>query len=66
MKPKLNGIEGDNGSPIGVDWRHHGPSDWLLHPQWSRDYLLPFQVSLVYLGQVFIIQVLPVPQVSQS
>ena len=27
--------EGDNGSPIGPDRRHNGPSHWLLHPQWS-------------------------------
>ena len=26
---------GDNGSPIGFDRRHHGPSHRLLHPQWS-------------------------------
>ena len=40
-------FEGDNGSPIGFDRRHHGPSHWLLHPQRSRDHLLPSQVSLI-------------------
>ena len=28
-------FEGDNGSPIGFNRRHHGPSHWLLNPQWS-------------------------------
>ena len=37
-------VEGDNGSPIGFDRRHHGPPYRLLHPQWGRDNLLPFQV----------------------
>ena len=41
-------FEGDNGSPIGFDWRHHGPSHWLLHPQWSRDNLLPSEVSVIF------------------
>ena len=30
---KLKHDKGDNGSPIGPDWRHNGPSHWLLHPQ---------------------------------
>ena len=36
---------GDIGGPIGFDWRHNGPSYWLLHPQRGRDCLLPPEVS---------------------
>ena len=45
-EPTTHLFEGYNGSPIGFDWRHHGPSHWLLHPQWSRDHLLPSEVFL--------------------
>ena len=41
-------FEGDNGSPIGFDRRHHGPSHWLLHSQWGRDCLLSSQVSSTF------------------
>ena len=47
-EPSTRLFEGDNGSPIGFDWRHHGPSHWLLHTQWSRDHLLPSEVSLIF------------------
>ena len=28
-----------------MDWRHHGPSHWLLYSQCGRDHLLSSQVS---------------------
>ena len=37
-------LEGDNGSPIRLDRRHHGPSNWFLHPKWSRNHLLHSKV----------------------
>ena len=50
----INSIfEGDYGGPVGFDWRHHGPSHWLLHPQWSRDHLLPYQAFLSFSVQIF-------------
>ena len=42
-------FQGDNGSPTGFDWRHDGPSHWILHSQWSRDHLLPSKVFLVFI-----------------
>ena len=46
---KLKHDKGDNGSPIGPDWRHNGPSHWLLHPQWNRNHLLHLQVFFIFL-----------------
>ena len=40
--------KGDNGSPTGFDWRHHGPSHWLLYSQCGWDHLLSSQVSSTF------------------
>ena len=46
-------FEGDNGSPTGFNRRHNGPPHWLLHPQWSRDHLLPSKVSFIFFDKFF-------------
>ena len=61
---------GEYGSPIGFNRRHYGPPHWLLHPQWSRDHLLPSKVSSIFsifnLFKLFLSQVFHVPQKPQN
>ena len=56
----LEQCQGHNGGPIGLDRRHDGASHGLLNFKWSRDRLLPRQVSLVVFDTSSIPQVLHV------